>query len=209
MAELILWPGLTQLGAGLKDPWEEGRGVGCGASWLWFLLGWPKSLFWLFCKIVWKNPNELFGLPVHESQNGQVWVLLRGNFLKILNSRDPVYFWSIFLWSQVQAGSMPTRDQASEGAPHPRAWGSQIRPLKWPAGEAVCLTWSSWLLPFSLLCSLSILPGKRARGQDLQGFLWQGFRRHSASWTREHQVGGSSREGETASKGKSWGLITK
>ena len=31
------------------------------------VLGWPKSLFGLFCKMVWKNRNELFGQP-------HVWV---------------------------------------------------------------------------------------------------------------------------------------
>ena len=45
MAELSLWPGLTQLVTGRKDPWEEGRGVECEASWRRYLLGWPKSLF--------------------------------------------------------------------------------------------------------------------------------------------------------------------
>lgn len=28
-----------------------------------YIVGWPKSSFWLFCNILWKNPNELFGHP--------------------------------------------------------------------------------------------------------------------------------------------------
>ena len=27
------------------------------------IVGWPRSSSWLFCNIVWKNPNELFGQP--------------------------------------------------------------------------------------------------------------------------------------------------
>ena len=32
-------------------------------AWVPELLGWPKSLFGMFCKILWKNPNEIFGQP--------------------------------------------------------------------------------------------------------------------------------------------------
>ena len=28
-----------------------------------YIVGSPKSSFWLFCNILWKNPNELFGQP--------------------------------------------------------------------------------------------------------------------------------------------------
>ena len=27
------------------------------------ILGWPKSLLWVFCKMLWKTLNELFGQP--------------------------------------------------------------------------------------------------------------------------------------------------
>lgn len=29
----------------------------------WFLLGWPKNSFRFFCKILWKNLDELFNQP--------------------------------------------------------------------------------------------------------------------------------------------------
>ena len=35
-----------------------------GNFWTWNnVLGWPKCSFWLFHKILWKNPNELFDQP--------------------------------------------------------------------------------------------------------------------------------------------------
>ena len=36
------------------------------------ILSWPKSLFGIFCTILWKNPNEIFGQPnskLPESKN--------------------------------------------------------------------------------------------------------------------------------------------
>ena len=30
---------------------------------MWYRLGWPKSWFGFFCKMLWKYPNELFGQP--------------------------------------------------------------------------------------------------------------------------------------------------
>ena len=37
------------------------------------ILSWPKSLFGLFCKIVWKYPNDLYGQPSSWSQ-GRWWL---------------------------------------------------------------------------------------------------------------------------------------
>ena len=28
-----------------------------------YIFGWTKSLYGFFCKMLWKNPNELFGQP--------------------------------------------------------------------------------------------------------------------------------------------------
>ena len=34
-------------------------GVGKNSKWL--IFGWPKSSFGFFCKMLWKDPSELFG----------------------------------------------------------------------------------------------------------------------------------------------------
>ena len=44
--------------AGRLDWWEQIEEVG-----RWAVLGWPKSLFGFFHKMLWKNPSELFGQP--------------------------------------------------------------------------------------------------------------------------------------------------
>ena len=54
-------------------------------AWVPELLGWPKSLFGMFCKILWKNPNEIFGQPngfgvcvrislIWQDQSAAIWM---------------------------------------------------------------------------------------------------------------------------------------
>ena len=50
-----------------KMPFERGE---VWVSWGKIVLGWPKSLFRIFCKMVWKSPNEFFWSTQHK-----VWVV--------------------------------------------------------------------------------------------------------------------------------------
>ena len=66
------------------------------------VLGWPKSLFGLFCKIVWKYPSDLFGQPSIWSQ-GRWWLKFFTFSRLLLDIQCLLWFYvnfriGIFLW---------------------------------------------------------------------------------------------------------------
>ena len=58
LAQVIfpLWPSASSSVRALSNKKKNGGHI-------LYILGWPKSLFGFFCKIIWQNSNELFGKP--------------------------------------------------------------------------------------------------------------------------------------------------
>ena len=71
-----LWPSVSSSVRALSD---KKKNVSC----ILYILGWPKSLFGFFCKIIWQNSNELFGQPNN-------WKLFSSHFMKIKKKQRKV-----------------------------------------------------------------------------------------------------------------------